>query len=76
MPELTFEKALQKLEGIVENLESGDVTLDGALKQYEEGVKLTRACQEKLTQAEKKVEILTQSLAGETTKEPFDVEEE
>ncbi len=69
-----FEKALAELEGIVEALESGELTLDEALKKYEDGVRLTRACQTKLTEAEKKIEILTRSLSGELKAEPFDVE--
>lgn len=69
---LAFEKALEKLERIVEDLESGDVKLDDALKKYEEGVRLSRACQQKLEQAEKKIEILSRSLEGEIEKSPFD----
>ncbi|HCM42778.1 MAG TPA: exodeoxyribonuclease VII small subunit [Candidatus Omnitrophica bacterium] len=69
-----FEKALAELEKIVEALEAGELSLDEALKQYEEGVKLTRACQAKLQEAEKKIEILTRGLAGELKAEPFDPE--
>jgi len=69
-----FEKALAELEKIVEALEAGELSLDEALKQYEEGVKLTRACQTKLQEAEKKIEILTRGLAGELKVEPFDPE--
>ncbi len=67
-----FEKALTDLEKIVEALEGGELTLDEALKKYEEGVRLTRACQGKLQEAEKKIEILTRSLSGELKTEPFD----
>jgi|GEM_PF-1091029 len=69
-----FEKALADLEKIVAALESGELTLDEALKQYEEGVRLTRACQSKLQEAEKKIEILTRSLSGELKSEPFDAQ--
>ena len=69
-----FEKALADLEKIVTALESGELTLDEALKQYEEGVRLTRACQSKLQEAEKRIEILTRSLSGELKSEPFDTE--
>ncbi len=72
MEEFKFEKAVEKLEKIVEFLESGDVPLDEALKKYEEGVKLSRLCSQKLAQAEKKIEILTRSLNGALTAEPFD----
>ena len=69
-----FEKALLDLEKIVEALEGGELTLDESLKQYEDGVKLTRACQSKLQEAEKKIEILTRSLSGELKAVPFDAE--
>ena len=63
-PELKFEKALEKLEKIVEDLEAGNIPLEDALKKYEEGVKLSRLCTEKLTQAETKIEQLTRVLNG------------
>lgn len=69
-----FEKALSDLEKIVEALEGGELTLDEALKKYEDGVRLTRACQSKLQEAEKKIEILTRSLSGELKTVPFDAE--
>jgi exodeoxyribonuclease VII small subunit len=69
-----FEEALENLEKIVEAMESGELTLDQALKKYEEGVALVRACQSKLTEAEKKIEILTKTLDGSLKKETFDPE--
>ncbi len=69
-----FEKALAELEKIVEALEAGELSLDEALKQYEEGVKLTRACQAKLEEAEKKIEILTKGLNGELKTMPFEAD--
>ncbi len=69
-----FEKALTDLEKIVEELEGGELTLDEALRKYEEGVRLTRACQSKLQEAEKKIEILTRSLSGELKPVPFDAD--
>ena len=75
MEELKFEKAVERLEKIVEFLEGGDVALDEALKKYEEGVKLSRLCSQKLAQAEKKIEILTRTLNGALTAQPFDIEE-
>ncbi len=71
---LDFEKALENLERVVEALESGSLTLDQALKRYEEGVGLVRACQAKLTETEKKIEVLTKSLDGSLKREPFDAE--
>ena len=66
MEEMKFEEALAKLENIVENLEQGDLALEEALKRFEEGIKLSRFCAERLDEAEKKVEIL---LADENGKE-------
>ncbi len=74
--ELKFEKEIELLEKIVADLETGDVTLEDALKKYEEGVSLSRACQKRLAQAEKKIEVLTRSLDGHLEKEPFQFEEE
>ncbi len=74
--EIQFEKALNRLEKIVSDLEAGDVSLEDALKTYEEGVKLSRACQDKLIQAEKKIEVLTRILNGAAKKEPFQMEED
>ena len=69
-----FEKALEDLEKIVEAMESGELTLDQALKKYEEGVGLVRACQSKLIETEKKIEILTKTLEGSLKKEAFNPE--
>lgn len=73
--ELKFEKALERLEKIVEELEAGEIPLEDALKKYEEGVKLSRALSEKLGQAEKKIQILTQSLEGSSKREDFEFED-
>jgi exodeoxyribonuclease VII small subunit len=60
VPKVDFEKSLSKLEGIVEKLESGDQSLEESLKLFEEGIQLTRGCQQALQQAEEKITILTQ----------------
>ncbi len=73
--EIKFEKALERLEKIVEDLEAGNIPLEDALKKYEEGVKLSALCQKRLSQAEKKIEVLTRSLDGSLKKEPFEPEE-
>lgn len=57
-PKGGLEKSLEELETLVEQLESGELTLEEALKQFERGVKLTRECQAALKEAEQKVEIL------------------
>jgi len=53
-----FEKAMQELEHLVETMENGDLSLDESLKLFEQGVKLTRQCQQSLQDAEQKVSIL------------------
>lgn len=60
-----LEKSLSDLEALVEDLESGDLPLEKAMKKFEEGIKLTRGCQTALKEAEQKVEILLQSSGGE-----------
>ena len=71
MAEVKFEDALKKLEKIVSDLESGDVSLDESLAKYESGVKLVRICQKKLEEAKKKVEILIKTKDGKIKKENF-----
>ena len=55
---MTFEKGLEKLESIVEEMESGDLPLDDLIKKYEEGSKLLKHCDSKIKDAEKKIELL------------------
>ncbi len=62
----SFEAALEKLQLSVKKLESGELSLEDALRQFEEGVKLTRICQEYLTAAEHKVEILTKGTTNDS----------
>lgn len=70
-----LEKSMQQLENLVEELESGDLPLEKAMKKFEEGIKLTRGCQHALKEAEQKVQILLES-AGEEELEDFEVEDE
>ena len=72
---VNLEKALNDLEVLVEELESGDLPLEKAMKKFEEGIKLTRGCQAALKEAEQKVEILLKSAGGEALEE-FEVEED
>ncbi len=67
-----LEKSLADLETLVEELESGDLPLDKAMKKFEEGIKLTRGCQAALKDAEQKVEILLKSAGGDETLQEFD----
>jgi len=69
-----LEKSLAELEELVEELESGDLPLEKAMKKFEEGIKLTRGCQAALKEAEQKVEILL-SNAGDEDLEEFEVDD-
>ena len=66
-----FESALKSLEEIVSQLEGGDLALDRALELFEEGVKISRFCNAKLEEAERKVEMLTRGGDGRLTETPF-----
>jgi len=67
-----FEDALSKLEKIVSKLEEGDIPLEESLKLFEEGIRLSRFCNQKLDEAEKRVEILMKDKEGDIKPEPFD----
>ncbi|HXF10539.1 MAG TPA: exodeoxyribonuclease VII small subunit [Desulfuromonadaceae bacterium] len=71
-----FEDALKKLEGIVEAMESDDLPLETLLAKYEEGAKLVKVCQEKLTEAELKIQQLEKNAAGEVKLKPMESVEE
>ena len=71
-----FESALKSLEEIVAKLEGGDLTLDRALELFEEGVSLSRFCNEKLEEAERKVEVLNKAADGTMKESPFSSESE
>ena len=60
----TFEQALQALEGIVEKLEAGDLSLEEALGAFEEGVRLVHYLEDTLTAVEKRIEVLTRDQGG------------
>jgi exodeoxyribonuclease VII small subunit len=72
---LPFEEALKKLEGIVGAMESDDLPLEMLLSKYEEGTKLVKICQEKLAEAELKIQQLEKNAAGEMKLKPFETEE-
>ncbi len=69
-----FEDALEKLSRIVEKLEEGNLSLDEAIKAFEEGVKLCRFCAKKLDEAEQKVALLLKDQKGEVYTEEFEQE--
>ncbi len=61
----SFEESLRRLEKIVESLEQGKVTLDEAVELYEEGIRLSKMCNEKLKSAELKIKKLTKDMDGQ-----------
>jgi exodeoxyribonuclease VII small subunit len=71
----TFEDALSSLESIVSKLEDGDLPLEESLKLFEEGIKLSRFCNQKLNEAQKRVEVLLKGNGGELVPHPFEPEE-
>ena len=72
----TFERSLEELERIVRELEQGELPLERSLELFEQGVKLSRECQERLSQAERRIEILMRDNQGRATVRPFDPESE
>ena len=75
MGEIKFEKAILRLEKIVEDLETGELDIDKSLEIFEEGIKMSRVCSKKLSEAEAKIEKLTRDQKGELVTELFPVEE-
>ena len=71
----TFEKNLHALETVVEQLESGELSLEESLAQFERGIVLARECQRALQEAEQKVHILTQKTPAGTT-QPFTADDQ
>ena len=69
---LPFEDAMKRLEGVVEAMESGDLTLEALLSKYEEGARLVKICQEKLAEAELKIQQLEKTAAGEIKLKPME----
>lgn len=69
---LPFEEALKKLEGIVEAMEADDLPLEILLARYEEGARLVKLCQEKLAEAEVKIQQLEKNTAGELKLKSFE----
>lgn len=72
MAKLSFEKALDQLEQIVQEMEAGKLSLENALKKFEEGIKLSRFCSQKLEETEKKITLLMESQDGSILETPFE----
>lgn len=71
MAQKTFEQSMKQLERIVQELEDGDLPLEKAIKKFEEGIKLTKLCSEKLDQTEKKISILLKDSEDQIAEKPF-----
>ena len=71
----TFETQLAALERVVRELEQGDLPLEDSLKMFEEGVRLSRECQERLNQAERRIEVLLRDGEGRPVLSAYDEKE-
>ena len=71
-PQANFEQAISRLEEIVEKMESGDLALEDLIVRYEEGMQLVKVCQERLTSAEERIEMITRNSAGKPVVKDFD----
>lgn len=67
-----FEKALEELEKVVEQIETGDLSLEDSLAAFEEGVKLVKFCNQKLTEVERKIELLVNDKEGKLRLKPLE----
>ena len=76
MAKKTFEQSLKQLEQIVQELESGDLPLEKALKKFEEGIQLSKLCSQTLDETEQKISILLKGQNGEVIEKPFSAEKD
>lgn len=76
MAKKNFEEAMKRLEEIVKDLETGDLSLEGSLESFEEGMNLVTFCSEKLEEAERKVTMLVKESDGKYMHQPFELKEE
>jgi exodeoxyribonuclease VII small subunit len=74
--ELNFESAMDRLEAIVEQMESGKLPLEDLIVRYEEGMNLAKICQERLANAEQKIEIIARNSAGKAMVKDFEPTQE
>jgi len=75
-PQPNFEAAMDRLEEIVEQMESGKMMLEELIGRYEEGMKLVKICQERLANAEQRIEIITRNHAGKAVVKNFEPAQE
>ncbi len=76
MAKKTFEQSMKQLEQIVQELESGDLPLEKAIKKFEEGIQLSKLCAQKLDETEKKVSMLLEDEQGNITQAPFPADDD
>ena len=70
-----FEKSFQQLEKIVQRLEAEELPLDESLQLFEEGIRLSRFCHQRLEEVEKKIELILADAKGQPVTEPFEDDE-
>src|SRR2546428_11292416 len=75
-PALNFEKAMDRLEAIVEQMETGKLPLEDLIVRCEEGMNLVKVCQERLANAEQKIEIIARNSAGKPVVKEFEATQE
>jgi exodeoxyribonuclease VII small subunit len=68
----TLESALDRLDAIVREMEAGELPLEALIAKYEEGIALTKLCQDKLDRAEERIRILSRDAAGNPVLEEFE----
>ena len=73
MKKMSFEESIVRLEDIVRSLEDGNLSLDESLSAFEEAIGLVKVCNEALENAERRVKLLVESVEGNMTEKPFDV---
>ena len=73
MAKQTFESAMKQLEQIAQELEAGELSLEMAMKKFEEGIQLSRFCTKKLDETERRIAILLQDSDGTVQEVPFEV---
>ena len=75
-PQRSFESSLEALEEIVGKLERGDLALEESLELFEQGIRLSRECQERLSQAERRIEVLMRDQQGRPVVAAFEDDKE
>jgi exodeoxyribonuclease VII small subunit len=71
MGKKTFEQSIKQLEEIVQELETGDLPLEQAIKKFEEGMELSKFCAQRLEETEQRITLLIQNEKGQAVEKPF-----